>query len=156
MKLQHQWASCQISKIVGVHAPGMPGTFSPPSRVSDSDMHLGTCVTHVPWCMPGSLTSGFLWIRRRGETFPTFPVHAHPQFYLSGKRPIASYAPLNHYSDVIMSAMASHIIGVSIVYPIVSICFHLMASSCDNNKHSGYGLNTYQINDSPGACRSDP
>ena len=43
----------------------MPGTFSPPPRVSDSDMHHGTCVTHVPWCMPGSLTSYFLWSRWR-------------------------------------------------------------------------------------------
>ena len=71
------------------HAPGMPGTFSPSSQVSDPDMHHGTCVTHVPWCMPGSLTSGFLWNRRRGETFPAFPAHAHPQFYVSGKRPMA-------------------------------------------------------------------
>ena len=39
----------------------MPGTFSPPPRISDPDMHHGTCVTHVPWCMLGSLTSGFLW-----------------------------------------------------------------------------------------------
>ena len=31
------------------HAPGMPGTFSPPLRVSGLDMHQGTCVTHVPW-----------------------------------------------------------------------------------------------------------
>ena len=29
------------------HAPEMPGTFSPPPRVSDPDMHRGTCVTHV-------------------------------------------------------------------------------------------------------------
>ena len=32
----------------------MPGTFSSPLRVSDPDMHHGACVTHVPWCMPGS------------------------------------------------------------------------------------------------------
>ena len=42
------------------HALGMPGTFSPPPRVSDPDMHNGTCVTHVPFCMPGSLTGGLL------------------------------------------------------------------------------------------------
>ena len=30
------------------HAPGMPGTSCPPSRVSDPDMHHGTCVTHMP------------------------------------------------------------------------------------------------------------
>ena len=27
----------------------MPGTFSPPPRVSGPDMHHGTCVTHVLW-----------------------------------------------------------------------------------------------------------
>ena len=70
------WASCQIRKIAGAHAPGMPGTFSPPTWVSDPDMHHGTCVTHVPRCMPGSLTSGFLWGRWWGKTFPAFPVHA--------------------------------------------------------------------------------
>ena len=74
----HPWASCQIRKIAGAHAPGMPGTFSPSPQVSDPDMHHGTCVTHVPWCMPGSLTSGFIWNRRRGETFPAFPAHAQP------------------------------------------------------------------------------
>ena len=49
------------------HAPGMPGTFSPPPRVSDPDMHHCTCVTHVTWCMPGTLTSSFLWSRWRGK-----------------------------------------------------------------------------------------
>ena len=76
--LTTSWASCQIRKIAGAHAPGMPGTFSPSPQVSDPDMHHGTCVTHVPWCMPGSLTSGFLWNRRRGEMFPAFPAHAQP------------------------------------------------------------------------------
>ena len=75
------WASCQIRKIAGAHAPGMPGTFSPSSQVSDPDMHHGTCVTHVPWCMPGSLTNGFLWNWRRGETFPAFPAHAQPAIF---------------------------------------------------------------------------
>ena len=76
--MTYPWASCQIRKIAGAHAPGMPGTFSPSPQVSDPDMHHGTCVTHVPWCMPGSLTSGFLWNRRRGKMFPAFPAHAQP------------------------------------------------------------------------------
>ena len=62
-----------ISKILGcAYAPGMPGTFSPPPRVSDPGMHHGTCVTHVPWCMPGSLSNDFLWSRRRGNV-PSIP-----------------------------------------------------------------------------------
>ena len=65
-------------KLRVAHAPGMPGTLSPPQRVSDLDMHHGTCVTHVPSCMLGSLTSDFLWNRWRGETFPAFPAHAQP------------------------------------------------------------------------------
>ena len=48
-------------KLRVAHAPGMPGTFTPQPRVSDPYMHHGTCVTHVPWCMSGSFTSGFVW-----------------------------------------------------------------------------------------------
>ena len=44
-----------------------PSTFSPPPRVSDPDTHHGTCVTHVPRCMPGSQTSGFHWSQWRGK-----------------------------------------------------------------------------------------
>ena len=40
--------------------------------VSDPDMHHGTWVTHVPWCMSGSLTRG------GGKTSPAFPAHAQP------------------------------------------------------------------------------
>ena len=50
-------------KLRVAHALGMPGTFSPPLRVSDPDIHHGMCVTHLPWCMSVSLTSGFLWSR---------------------------------------------------------------------------------------------
>ena len=50
-------------KLCVVHTLRMPGMFSPPPRVSDPDMHHGTCVTHVPWL----LTSGFLGSRWRGK-----------------------------------------------------------------------------------------
>ena len=35
--------------------------------VSDPDMHHGTCITHVPWCMSGSLTHD------GGENVPGIP-----------------------------------------------------------------------------------
>ena len=35
--------------------------------VSDPTMHHGTCITHVPWCMSGSLPHG------GGENFPGIP-----------------------------------------------------------------------------------
>ena len=57
----------RYAKLRVAHAPRMPRTFSPPPRVSDPDMHHGTCVTYVPWCMSVSLTTGFLWSRWRGN-----------------------------------------------------------------------------------------
>ena len=59
-------------KLRVAHAPGMPISPPPPPpppslQVNDPDMHHGTCVTHVPWCMPRSLTSGFLWSRWRAK-----------------------------------------------------------------------------------------
>ena len=50
----------------------MAGTFSPPTRVRNPDMHHDTCVTHVPRCIPGSLPSGFLWSRWWGKR-PSIP-----------------------------------------------------------------------------------
>ena len=75
----------RYGKLRVAHAPGMPGTFSPPPRFSDPDMHLGTCMTHVAWCMPGSLTSGFLWSWWRGKRSRR---KRNPQFCVSGKRPM--------------------------------------------------------------------
>ena len=51
------------------HAPGMPGTFSSPPWIRDPDMHHGTCVTHVPWFIPGSLISSFFRRRKSGNHF---------------------------------------------------------------------------------------
>ena len=75
-------------KLRVVHAPGMPETFSLPLRISDPDMHHGTCVTHVPWCMPGLLTSGFLWSRWWGKRFRHSRRMRNLQFYVSDKRPM--------------------------------------------------------------------
>ena len=78
----------RYTKLRAVHAPGMPGTFSPSTRVSDPDMHHGTCVTHVPRRMSESLTSGFLWSRWRGKRSRHSRRMRNPQFCVSGKRSI--------------------------------------------------------------------
>ena len=79
-------------KLRVAHAPGTPGTFSSLPRVSDPNMHHITCVKQEPWCMPGSLTSGFLWSGRRGKCSRLSRrmrnQHVHAQFYVSDKRPI--------------------------------------------------------------------
>ena len=59
-----KWASYLIRKIAGCACAGNAGNVFPRRRfqrkplVSDPGMHHGTCVTHVPWCMSGSLTCG--------------------------------------------------------------------------------------------------
>ena len=68
-----QWASYQIRKIAGCACAGNAGNVSPRRQfqrkplVSDPGMHHGTCVTHVPWCMSGSLTCD------DGENVPGIP-----------------------------------------------------------------------------------
>ena len=57
-------------KLQVVHAPGMPETFSR--------------VTHVPCCMPGSLTSDFLRSRWRGNPSRHSRRMHNRQFYVSG------------------------------------------------------------------------
>ena len=72
------WASYQIRKIAGCACAGNAGNVFPRRRfqrkllVSDPDMHHGTCVTHVPWCMSGSLTCG------DGENVPDIPSACAP------------------------------------------------------------------------------
>ena len=59
-----QWTSYRIRKIAG--CAGMrwecrgrfPHHRLKKTPLSDPHMHHGTCVTHVPWCMSGSLTHG--------------------------------------------------------------------------------------------------
>ena len=80
------WSSYQIGRIAVAHVMRIPGTFSPPPRVSDPGMHHGTCVTHVPWCMPGSLISGFLWSWWRGNRPRLSRRMCNLQFYVTGKR----------------------------------------------------------------------
>ena len=59
------WALVRYGKLRVAHTLEMAGLFYPPPRFSDPDMHQGTCVMHVPWCMPGLLNSGFLRNRWR-------------------------------------------------------------------------------------------
>ena len=80
-------------KLRVVHAPRMPRTLFPPPRVSDPDIHHGTCATHVPWCMLGSLTRGFLRSRWRGKRSRHSWGMRNPQFYASGKRPMVTESP---------------------------------------------------------------
>ena len=65
----------RYAKLWVAHAPGMPGTFSPPPRISDSDMHHGTCE-----------------VGRWGKRSRHSRRMRNPQFYVSGKRPMNGIA----------------------------------------------------------------
>ena len=54
-------------------------------------MQHGTCVTHVPWCMPGSPASSFLWSRWRGKRSRHSRRMRNPQFFVYVKRPMARW-----------------------------------------------------------------
>ena len=67
------WASYQMRKIACYACAGnarnvfIATDFKGKPLVRDPGMHHGTCVTHVPWCMLGSLTGG------GGENVPSIP-----------------------------------------------------------------------------------
>ena len=82
------WASWQIHKIAGCACAGNVWNVFPTAAGERSDMHHGTCVTHVPWCMPGLLTRAFLWSRWRGKCSRHARRMRNPQFCVSSKRPI--------------------------------------------------------------------
>ena len=110
------WASYHIRKLTGCACArpwGMLGTFFPPPRVSNLNMHRGTCVTHMPWYMPGSLTSGFLWSRWRGKRSRQSQRMPNPQFYVSDQRPMEMSCAMfiNHFDQ--MEAIES----ISVIYP---------------------------------------
>ena len=77
-----------MCKIAGCAYTGNAGNVFPPPRISHPHTHHGTCVTHVSWCMSGSLISGFLWSRWRGKRFRHSRRMPNPQFYVSRKRPM--------------------------------------------------------------------
>ena len=64
-------------------------------------MHQGTCVTHVSWCMPGSLTSGFISCRWRRKRSRHSSRMRNRQFCISGKRPMwISYTDWDSGTDM--------------------------------------------------------
>ena len=116
----------KYEKLQVAHAAGMPGTFSPPPRVSDPDMHHGTCVTHVPSCMSRSLISGFLWSRCRGKRFRHSRCTRNTHFYVSGKRPMALIRRMSFYLPQLVSDFFSQLQQ----WAGVSLMTHLRCDGC--------------------------
>ena len=62
----------QIRKIAGCWESFSRHRLQRKPLVSDPGMHHGACITHVPWCMSGSLPAV------AGKTLQEFPAHAQP------------------------------------------------------------------------------
>ena len=116
----------KYEKLQVAHAAGMPGTFSPPPRVSDPDMLHGTCVTHMSCCMPRSLISGFLWSRWRGKRSRHSRCTRNPHFYVSRKRPMALIRRMSFYLPQLVSDFFSQLQQWS----SVSLMTHLRCDGC--------------------------
>ena len=89
-----------LARYIKLRVAHVPGTFPLAQRVSDPSMHHGMCMTHVPWCMSGSCTSGFLWSRWRGKCSRHSRRVCNPQFYVSHKRPMKDTPYLTFPSQV--------------------------------------------------------
>ena len=119
----------RYAKLRFAHAPGMPGTFFPPPLVSDPDMHHDTYLTHVPWCMSESLTSGVLWNWWRGKCSRHSRRMRNPQFCVSGKRPMRNgflwdfiiIELFFQHSGLSSGGIAGIVIGVLIVVILVLV-----------------------------------
>ena len=142
----HQWTVIIASgnrsltgyvKLQVVHAPGMPETFSPPPRLSDPDLHHGTCAVHVPWCMPGSLTSDYLWNLWRGKGSPHSRRMRNPQMYVSGKRSMACclFVPklhLNQYWIIVNWTIRNIFLPMFFFIIILHIIERCRLQNCDH------------------------
>ena len=100
---EHHGPLTRNVKLRVAHVSRMPRTFPPlphqrKPQVSDLGMHHGTCVTHVPWCMSGSLTHG------GGENVPRIPracATRNLTFLAKGLMPIIQYcATLSHVAPL--------------------------------------------------------
>ena len=88
-----------VSRLVGASTGLLPETWNCGLRMHREcrERFIPTCVTHVPWCMLGSLTSGLLliwWRRKRSRHFRRM---RNPKFYVSGKRLLVSTKASPHH-----------------------------------------------------------
>ena len=98
-----QRTSCQIRKFASCAWARNAGNVFPSTVGSDPDMHTGTCVTHVPGCKSGSLTSGLLWSRWWGKRSRYSRCMRNPQFYVSDKRHITEWHRQFWYMNLILT-----------------------------------------------------
>ena len=116
--------------------------------VRDPGMHHGTCITHVPWCMSGSVA------RSGGENVP-----GNPKYCASGKRPmhmkyfchlVQSKYEWYYHVGVNAILLDSVITSIIVIIHVSEMCVKLIRpvirhlTVCSNAK-SKYSWLIYQI-----------
>ena len=112
------WVSYQIRNIAGCACAGNAGNVFPRRRlqrkllVSDPAMHHVTCVTHVPWCMSGSLALG------GGENVPGIPGACAPAIFRIWQEAHASLT----WGDLSWNLQVSYQIPFSLSKFVIDVC----------------------------------
>ena len=95
--------------------------------VNDPGMHHGTCVTHVPWCMSGSLTCG------GGENVPGIPgACATRNFTYLVRGPCSALVTLCATAHTITTLVTSHI-GHTCHLPLPAESVPMLTASVQNH-----------------------
>ena len=91
----YSWASYQIHKIAGCACAGNAGNVFPAAEFNGNrELAIPACITARASRACRDAWDCFATVA--GKTFPAFPAHAHPHFYVFGKRPIGAGQPLQH------------------------------------------------------------
>ena len=117
-------------KLQVAHAPGMPGTFSPAADFKENRLiAIPACITARAWRTCRDACRDRLHAVT-GKTFPAFPAHAHPQFYVSGKRPmwgshlyIAAFSPTQSTKWILIPQDNA-----------IAVCHDIMTSRTSNTR----------------------
>ena len=115
----------------------MPGTFSLPPRVSDPDMHHG-----MPWCMPGSLTSSFLWIGGGGNVQGIPGACATRNFTCLVRGP--SFDPDTQWSLLTLE-VPSNFLWFHRPFWMTSSGIRKVIRNYDNQRHAEENLSTFVV-----------
>ena len=129
-------------KLRVAHAPGMPGTFSPAPRVSDSDMHHDTCVTSLVYSfkvdggesIPGACaTHNFTYLVR--DPYPANFTLDHVHSWVCSYLCTYTYWPIyGHIIDYTKKSMFTLFISLLNIDPMNGVIF----TSCTYGIISNY------------------
>ena len=130
------WASYQIRNIAGCACAGNAEKVFPRRRfqrkplVNDPGMHHGTCVTHVPWCMSGSLTYS------DGENVPGIPRACAPAILRIWKEA---------HNVIYLSRAVCHVLLAATNHNVISGATALLSGGCLGCGEQNIRINIYYV-----------